>query len=456
MRRFGFTALAILSVALASCASLAPAPVPESAAAADLAPDPADAAFWSSFGSPLLATLVQQAAAESPDLLIAIQRRLIADDAVRLADAQRGPSLGFHVGPVDSTASTLASGSRQQSAVYALGFEASYELDLRGRLAQLSRAARADARASRDDVDAMRIATRCLVAQGVFDLAQADQMLALQQQRLALAEQQLQLQTLRAGAGRVTASALGEAQARQADAHEALTRWRVQRHAAIAQLAALLGKSADSLQLSPDVMPASLHLPDVPAGLSSSLLQRRPDVRAAAARLEAAGARDEAERASRFPQIRLTASLGVATDLLHRAARGAIGLFGFGPSLDLPIYDGGALKAQLDTRDRELEIARLEYRKAGIAAFSDVEQALQLRAAADERCRDAVLGVQRSEAERRAVTLEVGAGRKSRLDVIETDGRRLDAEQALLDSRHAQLDSTLALVQALGGVWQTS
>lgn len=446
-------ALVTMMAMLAACASAPLIALPTPVAAASQTADPGEATFWASFDSPLLQALLQEVAQDNPDLLIAIERQAIAEDAVRLAQAQQRPTLGFHLGPVDTTATTLASRRSQQTAAFALGFEASYELDLRGRLARLSSAARADARASGDDIEALRIATHCLVAQGVFELAQADQMLALQRQRQALAERRLQLQVLRADAGRVTAAIVDDAQAQQLAVGEAVMHWQLQHRAALVKLAALFGQSADEFLKNFDVPAAMPQLPDVPEGLPSSLLQRRPDLQAAAARVEAADARDAAERALQFPQIRLTASLGVASDLLHRAASGAIGLFGLGPSLDLPIYDGGALAAQIDTRDHELQIARLEYRKTSIAAFADVEQALALRAAADGERRDAEQNAQRCATEQRALALEQSAGRKSGLDAIEAQMRGLDAEQALLDSRHAQLDSTLALFQALGGAW---
>ncbi|NGY05996.1 TolC family protein [Solimonas terrae] len=451
MRRAARMMHAVLPALLAACAVTAPTVAPPPPVAPT--PDPADAAFWARFGSPVLLDLQQQLLRENPDLLIARQRLLIANDAVQLADAGQRPSLGFHAGPVDTTATSLADRGGARPEAFELGFQASYELDLWGRLARLGDAARAEALAAGADADALRIATQCLLARRVFDLARDEQMLPLLQQRQVLAAERAQLQGLRLHAGRIDAQTLADAESQSSEAQSALANGTAQQRGDEARLALLFGESArdDHSPLAP--LQSMIRLPEVPADLPSTLLERRPDVRAAAARLAAARDRDAADRALRFPQIRLTAALGVATDVLHRAAHGAIALFGFGPEVDLPIYDGGATAARIDSRDHELAIAEIEYRQAGIAAFADVEHALQLRDTAASALRDASAARQRSDAAQQALQLELEQGRRSRLDAIEARLQSLDAEQRVLDSYRAQLDSSLALFEALGGAW---
>ncbi len=445
---------------LSACASapLAPAPVLPTPAAwqtggsESVVPDAAGE-FWMRFGNAALLALLQQAAAANPDLLIATQRLRLGRDAELEAGALQQPSLSLNAGPVDSAAVAVRDRSGRNPTIYRLGLNASYELDFWGRVSGLVSSAEAESMARGYDLETARILLATQVAQHFFDIAEADEQRGLLQQRSVLAEQRLALETARQDAGRIdrqpvaaAQQALGLLQAQQRE-------WQRQRQRSEWRLALLCGQLPEGYSIGPQALRGIVQ-PTVPAGLPSTLLQRRPDLRAAAARLQAAQAQIGVARAEQFPQFRLTAELGLATDLLHRALSGSVGLFGIGPEISLPLYDGGARAARLDARQREAEIALLEYRKAGLAAFSDVEQALQARQAAVEQ-QQALLATQaRQQAELKAAVEQLLAGRKSRLDMLAAEDAQLESAQQAIRNTRAQLDSALALHAALGGSWQ--
>lgn len=457
-------AVRLLALALGGCAAAPVAPPPSlptplvwdtpAATSSPLHPLPASE-FWAGFGSPALQDLLQQAALANPDLLIARDHLLIARDALLAARAQQQPSLGFTAGPVDTAATAVADSRSRHQAVFELGFNASYELDLWGRLDSLGAGAQAESAARAFDADSLRIGLMSRVAQAYFDVAQADDAEVLARRRLVLAEERLSLQTARQAAGRIDGTAVAAAQSALETLGLRVDQVRRQRRDGERQLALLLGRLPEGFALDAGPLRRQMQLPEVPAGLPSNLLQRRPDVRAAQARLLAAEHRSAAAWAERFPQVRLTAQLGVATDVLHRIVSGAVGLFGLGPELSMPIYDGGAREARLDASRREADIALLEYRRAGLAAFADVEKALALRDAARTRQQHADRLDARQVEAIGAVNAQLAAGRRSRLDAIAAEEQKLDAEQLALDSYRAQLDSLLALFEALGGGWNT-
>lgn len=411
-----------------------------------------DAGFWSGFASPALDRLLQRAAIANPDLQIAVRRLRIADDAECVAAAGRSPTLDFQAGPVDNTA-VAVNGGRRSAAIYRLGFEASYEIDFWGRVDSQIAGARADAAGQRFEAGAARIAMAGELAHRYFELAEADEVLPLLQRRAALADERWTLETARQAAGRIDAGPVLEAQRTRSALRDELADWQQRRQQNVWHLALLCGELPEAFTVDAGPLRQAVQRPAVPSGLPSSLLQRRPDLQAASSRLQAAQAQIGVAWAEQFPQIRLTAELGLASDVLHRLLSGALLPFGIGPAISLPLLDGGARAARLDASQQAAGIAEIEYRKTALAAFADVEQALQARADADRRQQqsDQAAAWQqqlalRSEAQQQA-------GRGSRIDAIALETAGLEAEQLVIDRYRQQLDALLALHAALGGGW---
>ena len=319
----------LLPVLLAACASaprVAEAPVPtplQWQMPMSDAGEGSDAGFWSGFASPELDRLLQRAAIANPDLQIAVRRLRIADDAERLAAAGKRPALDFQAGPVDNTA-VAVNGGRRSAAVYRLGFEASYELDFWGRIDSQIVGAKADTAGRRFEAGAARIAMADELAHRYFDIAEADEVRVLLQRRAALADERWTLETARQAAGRIDAGPVLEAQRARNQLQDELADWQQRRQQDIWQLALLCGELPEAFTLAASPLRQAIRRPSVPSGLPSSLLQRRPDLQAASSRLQAAQAQIGVAWAEQFPQIRLTAELGVASDVLHRVLSGAI------------------------------------------------------------------------------------------------------------------------------------
>lgn len=409
-------------------------------------------AFWQGFNSPRLLRLLQQAAGANPDYLITVHRLAMARDDEQLAHARQEPRLGFALGPVDTTATQLKHPNDRQPAAFSAGFDASYELDLWGRLGSMTKSAEATSVAGAYDAKAARIALITQVAEGYFDVAQATEQAQLLHQRLILAQERVTLQTARLNAGRIDGQSLDRARQALDTLQFQIAEERHRQRRSEYHLALLVGALPEDFSIQTGPL-RQIALPPVPAGLPSTLLQRRPDLRAAKARLQAAHYQVAAAYGGQFPRISLTAQLGVATDVLHNIISGAVGLFGLGPQVTLPLYDAGARKATIDSREQAADIALLEYRKAALAAFRDVENALIQRQAALGQ--EALLAKTnaRQQQNLNALNALIDAGRSSQLDVLSLRDQQLDAQRNAIENYRAQLDSLLALFQALGGGW---
>jgi NodT family efflux transporter outer membrane factor (OMF) lipoprotein len=192
----------------------------------------------------------------------------------------------------------------------------------------------------------------------------------------------------------------------------------------------------------------------VPVGLPSELARRRPDIRAAEAQLHAATAEIGVAVADFYPQIQLSGSIGLqalqAKDLGNWAAK----TYGAGPTITLPIFQGGRLRATLELRKGEQREAAIAYRQTVLSALGDVSNALT---SYDQEQVRRVQLQDAAQANERAVSLATQRyrdGLTSFIDVLDAQRQELSAEQQLTDSTTSVSTDLVALYKALGGGWQ--
>ncbi|KAF1311873.1 transporter, partial [Pseudomonas sp. SG-MS2] len=216
----------------------------------------------------------------------------------------------------------------------------------------------------------------------------------------------------------------------------------------------LVGQRLGDAQL-PGITPLDAALlVSVPAGLPSTLLQRRPDVLAAEHTLKAANADIGAARAAFFPSVTLTATGGSASSELSGLFKSGSAAWSFAPSINLPIFNAGSNRASLDAAkvSREIEVAT--YEKTLQTAFSEVADALAVRAHVNER-----LDAQRnlSEATHTSYDLAMALykqGANSFLDVLDAQRSLYSAQQGLISLQLAEQVNRVTLYKTLGGGWQ--
>ena len=189
----------------------------------------------------------------------------------------------------------------------------------------------------------------------------------------------------------------------------------------------------------------------LPSSLPAELLGRRPDIVAARWRVEAASKNIVAGKTNFYPNLNLSAAAG-AESLLGDAMFGSASrFFNIAPTISLPLFDGGRLRADLDARDADYDLAVAQYNKSLVRALGDVSDNIgQLRAMegqiqARQRATDVV------QQSFNTVTQRYGSGIGNYLDVLTIEQQLLQSQRQLADLNAERIDLSIQLMQALGG-----
>jgi NodT family efflux transporter outer membrane factor (OMF) lipoprotein len=217
------------------------------------------------------------------------------------------------------------------------------------------------------------------------------------------------------------------------------------------QLAALLGKGPDrGLQVALPVLSpgAAVALPD---NLPANLVSRRPDIVAARWQIEAAMHDVKEAKAEFFPDINLAAGFALDSIIWSRFLTLGSRQIQAGPAIDLPIFDAGALRAQLKSRYADFDLDVANYNQALIGALSDVATQVASIRAIDLQMGNAQRALDASTEAYRLAVIRYKAGLSPQLQVLNADINRLSAEQTVTNLKMTRRDLQFALIRALGG-----
>ena len=330
-----------------------------------------------------------------------------------------------------------------------------YEIDLFGRLRNLSDAARASFFATEATRRSAQVLLVSEVANAWLTLAADEERLAVTRQTLDSQQRTLDLTTRIRGLGGTSGLAVAQVRSTVEAARVQLA----QLQTVVVQdrnaLDLLIGAPFDEA-LAPDarVPDTAATLFDVPRDLSSSVLLDRPDVMAAEQNLKAAHANIGAARAAFFPRITLTGSAGRSSVALNGLFDGGTGVaWNVGPSVSLPIFDGGLNAANLAIAETDRNGAVASYERAVQVAFREVADVLAARRTLDERVAGQQALVGTLETTLRLSDAIFRQGGSSYLTVLEAERSLYAAQQALIGLKLEEQTSRVALYKALGGGW---
>lgn len=465
-RRVGTGLLAAAAVMLAGCSVLQPPPASAVAMPAQwstafpahtaVVPDPG--AWWRLFEDDLLETLIAAALADNRDLAGARARLRAARAAEVGAAARRLPTLEASAsgGTRRDDVQTNRFGQPALArSFYEAGFDASWELDLFGGVAAAQAAAQADAAVAQFDLAALHVSLSAEVAREYFGLRGLQARLAVIDRHLVLQRDALTLLASRARAG--LTSELDVARARADLASLEATRAPLQDAlvGARLRLAVLIGQPPEATLerlATPRALPAALPL--VPFALPSSLLTRRPDVRRAEAGVQAANARVGVARAALFPQFTLSGLLAGSAESGPMLSFGPGAIFMLAPSVRLPIFNAGRLRADVAIRDAVLAEALAAYDGTLLGALAEVERAASGLRHAEERRRASHVAVQEAAHALDLARTQQARGLVDYFAVIDAERTQVAADDALARADTVRLQHLVALYKALGGGWQ--
>lgn len=337
---------------------------------------------WTSvIGDQQLRTIIDRALANNRDLRVTLANVLAARAQYRVQRAAQLPTV-----TADANATfSRRNDQRQDSYSADVGFSA-FEIDLFGRLRNLSESALQSYLSTQEGARASRIALVAETGSAYATLAADQQLLALARNTLASAERTLTL----------TKSLNGVGLSGKLDVHQAETvveQARSDVAAAITQVAQdrnaldlLAGAPVEDALLPVSLSSLIGSTALVPTGLSSDVLLQRPDVLQAEHRLQAAKADVGAARAAMFPRISLTSAIGVASSALSSLFSGGAFAWSAAPSASLPIF-GGGVRANVDYSKAQQQAAVANYESAIQSAFREVADALARAGTIDEQQR---------------------------------------------------------------------
>jgi NodT family efflux transporter outer membrane factor (OMF) lipoprotein len=396
-----------------------------------------------------LQQLIQLALANNRDLRVAILNIEQARAAFQIQRAARFPAI--NAGLTANRASTA--GDAPLTSVYQAGLSVSaFELDLFGRVRNLSDAALAQYLATEEARKSAQISLIAQVANTYLTFLADEELLALTQQTLKTRDESLRLSKLRFENGVSSKLDLDQAVSLVEQARTTLAQAQRQRAQDLNLLTLLIGQPMPS-SLPPGGTLASTQLPDLPAGMPSDLLISRPDVRAAEQQLIAANADIGAARANYFPRISLTASGGTASSELSGLFKSGSFGWSFAPQAILPLFDFGARRAGVESARAGRDIAVAQYEKSIQTAFREVSDALAGQATFSEQLR-AQQAVAAAEADRfNLSSLRYQSGTASYLDLLDAQRSLFNAQQQAIEANLARLQNQVTLYRVLGGGW---
>jgi outer membrane protein, multidrug efflux system len=413
----------------------------------------ADIGWRNFFVDPNLAELIARALANNRDLRVAVLNVESARAQFRIQRADRLPSLGASGSLTRSGGDAVpAVGLVPKSYSVDLGITG-FELDLFGRVRNLSQAALEQYFSQAEARRSAQLSLIAAVANAYLTLAADQELLRVSQATLETFEDSYALTERRHQYGAVSGLDVFQARTEVEGARSDVARYT----GAVAQdthaLNLLVGAPVD-----PALMPTRFDrevsgLAALPAGLPSEVLLRRPDVLQAEHALRSANASIGAARAAFFPSISLTGSIGTASTELFGLFESGTQIWSYTPSINLPIFQGGRLLANLGLFKAERSIALAQYERSIQAGFREVADALALTAtlSAQRQAQEARVAAATSAEELSRARYQ--AGRDSYLVQLDAQRTLYSALQELVSTRLAEQSNRVDLYKVLGGGW---
>jgi len=440
-------------------------------------PDPR---WWRQFNDTTLDSLVDRAAAGNLDLKSAVLRIAAAREQAVVSGAQGLPQLSANasykreqlglkgllqsqgvydkvnaLGPNSASVTGALNSLTAPVSLFQDGFDASWELDLFGRVRRSVESANAQTESAIENRNDALVSLEAEVAQTYSQLRGAQLLKRITLAEIDSEQQILDLTREQARVGLTSQSDVESATAQVGSLQAQLPQFDAQIAQAMNGLAVLTGSAPGALDEELEAPGAVPPVPpSVPVGLPSTLARRRPDIRRAESDLHAATAEIGVAVAQMYPDVSLTGTIGTRATQAKYLAHWSSLFWTVGPSISLPIFEGGALRANVRIAKAQAGQAALQYRSTVLKALQDVDNAL-VSYLTDQDRREAL--TRTVEANRISLQLATDSYRKGLVSFITV----LDAERQLAGTREQLAQSTvsvttdlIAVYKALGGGWQ--
>lgn len=409
---------------------------------ASIKPVNVDDAWLKQFNDAELNSLVIEALQNNPSIRIIAARRTQSEALINAAGGSQYPGINA----VGNTGSKVGSSGSGLTGFY---IGANWELDLWGRVRTSIAGAEQNSRAINADQDAARLSLIATLAKSVWLARSLQEQSDLAKNNADAAQKIADLTEVREKIGASSANDVANAKISAALAQESALNSALARDQALRAVEILVGRYPKAEPLKTTTLPA-LPKPIAP-GLPADLLERRPDLIAAEARVNSAFYLADEKRLARLPKISLTAGYGYINSQVFTLVNGASTSFGVGANVALPLFQGGAIEAQIAYQNAEAQAALANYGKVVLTAFNDVENALNGEATWRERSTQLQTQLDQQKRLMKSTESEFKIGR---IDQRQIHQQRIKTNTTDISWRQGQVDALaqrINLYLALGG-----
>jgi multidrug efflux system outer membrane protein len=419
--------------------------------------DTANLEWWKQFGDPILDAMIVEALANNNNLKVAVANVEQAAGVFTQTRSQLFPQTGY--GLSGGRARTSEAGAtplleqvipNPQSAYEAV-LNASWEVDLWGRIRRLSESARANLLGTDEARRGVILSLVASVATDYLQLRGLDEQLAVAKRTLATYGESVKLFELQFKYGQVSQMNVAQTQSQYESAAAQIPQIESQIAQTENALSILLGRNPGAIARGKSIY--ELTLPPVPAGVPSQLLERRPDLVQSEDALIAANAQIGAAKALYFPTISLTGAFGTSSSDLSKLFTGPSRVWSYAGQAIGPIFTFGSVSGQVAQAEAAQQAALYNYRLSIQNAFADVDNAL----VANQKLKDQLVAQQRLvdalKTYSRLALLQYNGGYTSYTTVLQADQSLFPAELTLASVRASVFTSNVNIYKAMGGGW---
>jgi NodT family efflux transporter outer membrane factor (OMF) lipoprotein len=340
-------------------------------------------------------------------------------------------------------------------AIFREGLTSSWELDLFGRVRRAVEAADASALAAVENRHGVALAAVTELAQSYMQLRGTQNRLEIAKRNLRLVEENVEFVNQRFASGAATTLEVAQARAQRATIAATLPPLRSQEAELINAIGLLLGDTPRALEAELRRGQLIPRVPrKVPVGLPGTLARRRPDVREAEARLHEATAQTGVAVANFYPDVTLNGAVNVESLHVSNLFNPTSTAFAIGPSISIPIFEGGQLRGALELRESQQREAAIFFQKTVLQAWKEVDDALTAYREAQRRRVDVAQSVTENRTALDSAKQRYTEGAIDFLNVIAAQAQLLQSENDLADSDTQIATNLVNLYRSLGGGWE--
>jgi multidrug efflux system outer membrane protein len=416
----------------------------------------ANTAWWHQFGDPVLDALIAEALANNRSVKSAAANVLQAAGLLTQTRSSLFPQIGYDATgqrqkvPDTGVVAIIPNFPNPQTAYQAL-LNASWEIDLWGRIRRLSESALANVLATDAARDGVILSLVSSVATTYIQLRGLDSQLAIAKQTAGAYSESVRLFELQFKYGQVSQMNVAQAQSQYESAAVQIPLLESQIAQTENSLSVLLGRNPGPIERGKSI--DDLAAPTVPAGVPSQLLERRPDLRQSEQELIGANAQIGAAKALYFPTISLTGAFGSASTQLSDLFKGPARVWNYAGQVAGPIFTFGLVSGQVTQAEAAQQAALQNYEQSIQSAFADVDTSL----VASEKVVEQLAAQQRLVVAlkdySRLATLQYNGGYTAYSTVLQAEQSLFPAELTLASVRASMLTSSVNVYKAMGGGW---